>query len=401
MWANGAGRRYALEAMSRWSVLGCSLLVLALMRWGSCDALEHRAPQQPRHVEVGMPPPVFGFPARLRAAASPSRILRGDYEVPETLVLAYDRDWEDAIVAIVTAASGQAQVGLLVKPGDMPSARRLSVAPMPHVKLWRTALDSPWVRDYGPLQSHDALGDVWIDFDYTWTRPADDRMPRWLSKVMHARVEPSSASLDGGAIISNGEGLCALTSASLREAGADPHDKRELTALMEQLGCSVAAVVPPIVGERTGHVDMIAQFMSPYQVVVAALDDPTYAEAARSLDVAAENIASAAASMGRFLAVTRVPIGADPGRFYSYVNVTRLDRRLLVPQFKGAPPEIEARAYRALGASVPGLALMPIPADRLINHGGAVHCATLGIGGPPGHVRRFDQRRQRPKRRRG
>lgn len=386
-------------AMPRWSVLGCSLLALALMRWTSCDTLEPRASRGSRTRHTVEPPPVFGFPARIRAEGTPSRTLRGDYEVPATLVLVYDRDWEDAIVAIIAAASGQAVVGLLVRPEDLANARRLSATAMPHVKLWRTTLDSPWVRDYGPLQSHDDLGDVWIDFDYTWTRPADDRMPRWLSGVMHARVEPSSASLDGGGIISNGEGLCALTSASLTEAGVAPGDRRELAVLMRQLGCSVAAVVPAIFGERTGHVDMIAQFMSPYQVVVASIDDPGYLEAARSLDTAAENLASAAASMGHFLVVSRVPIGVEVDRFYSYVNVTRLERSLLVPHFDGAPREVEQRAYRALGASAPGLALVPVPADKLIMHGGAVHCATLGLGAPQGQPRRLARRRPHSKRR--
>src|SRR5690606_17878534 len=307
--------------------------------------------------------------------------LRGDFEPPDMLLLAYNRDWIETLRAVVSAAEGQARVGLLVTPSEVSHLGQSGLGNPPHVDVLRTALDSPWIRDYGPIETYDdVFGAVWLDYDYTWSRPADDRLPRWLARVLRTRLEASTFVLDGGAIISNGQGLCALTTTSLADSGLTLERDAELARFLAALGCAVTAVLPQVPGERTGHADMIGQFLSPEPVMVAELDARIHPETAARLDETAEQLLAAAGMANQPLEVSRVPIAVDGNRFYSYVNATRLRSRLLVPKFSFVPETVEQTAYRALRVALPAVELVAIDADKLINHGGALHCLTLGLG---------------------
>lgn len=120
--------------------------------------------------------------------------------------------------------------------------------------------------------------------------------------------------------------------------------------------------------------------------MVAELDARTHPLPAARLDEAAEQLLAAAAMANQPLEVSRVPVAMEGTRFYSYVNATRLRTRLLVPRFSFVPVELEQAAYRALRMALPGVELVTIDADKLISHGGALHCLTLGLGSSKGRL---------------
>ncbi len=372
--------------MARWSSFACALLALGLMRDASCAS---PPPARTGGVDYGSAEAEHGRAqivhmsrgAVVVAERPLGRSLRGDFEPPDMLLLAYNRDWIETLRAVVSAAEGQARVGLLVTPSEVSHLGQSGLGNPPHVDVLRTALDSPWIRDYGPIETYDdVFGAVWLDYDYTWSRPADDRLPRWLARVLRTRLEASTFVLDGGAIISNGQGLCALTTTSLADSGLTLERDAELARFLAGLGCAVTAVLPQVPGERTGHADMIGQFLSPEHVMVAELDARIHPETAARLDETAEQLLAAAGMANQPLEVSRVPIAVDGNRFYSYVNATRLRSRLLVPKFSFVPETVEQTAYRALRVALPAVELVAIDADKLINHGGALHCLTLGLG---------------------
>lgn len=384
------GMLAAWVVMTRWSSFACGLLAVGLMREASCamPARAHGGDYALAEAKHGRAQVAYlSGGAVVIAERAPGRSLRGDFEPPDMLLLAYNRDWVETLSAIVSAARDQTTVGLLVSPNDIPHLGQSGLGNPTHVELLRTALDSPWVRDYGPIETYDdTFGAVWLDHDYTWSRPADDRLPRWLARVLHTPVEASAFVLDGGAVISNGQGLCALTATSLADSGLAFDRDAELASFLASLGCSVTAVLPQVPGERTGHADMIGQFLSPEHVMVAELDARTHPLPAARLDEAAEQLLAAAAMANQPLEVSRVPVAMEGTRFYSYVNATRLRTRLLVPRFSFVPVELEQAAYRALRMALPGVELVTIDADKLISHGGALHCLTLGLGSSKGRL---------------
>lgn len=195
-------------------------------------------------------------------------------------------------------------------------------------------------------------------------------------------IESSNYYLDGGAIISNGRGLCAMTIKSLDEASVDRPESEEFHAFRSALGCRELALLPALTGESTGHADIIAQFLAPDVVAVAAVDYNESSEISAELDQAVESLAAAANASGQHLRVVRLPLHVEGEVFYSYVNGTRLKKVYLAPSFKNVPPEMERKAYRIISAMIPEVRLLPVPADEMVKEGGAVHCVTLGLNLP-------------------
>lgn len=310
-----------------------------------------------------------------------TRVLRGDFEAPETLVLAYERDWVESIQQVIAAAAGQTQVLLLSSRGQSQTDTFRGLAAAPHVDVFTRGFDSPWVRDYGPLQTYElAKGTLWLDFGYVWNRAQDDQLPSVLSTRMQARLENPGFDLDGGAVISNGQGLCALTRTSLLDAGFVEPGTGELEVFLASLGCHATAILPAIPGEPTGHVDVVAQFLATDLVMVGLIDPSADTELARSLDAVAENLATTAELADYPLHVVRIPIQVSGETFFSYVNATRLRTRLLVPRFNEVPEELERDAHAVLARALPDVSIVPIDADVMVRQGGAIHCVTLGLG---------------------
>ena len=321
-----------------------------------------------------------------------TRVLRGDFEPPDTLVVAYEEDWVDSLQQIIQAAAGQTRVLLLTAPSEARTRAFQRLTTAPHVDVLTGDFDSPWVRDYGPLQTYElAAGPLWLDFGYVSNRPEDDRAPDVLAAHLHSRVENAGFELDGGAVISNGQGLCALTRASLFEAGfADPAaDGFEV--FLGSLGCHATTILPEIPGEPTGHADVVAQFLASDLAMVAWLDPGTNTELSLALDRVAEDLETTAQQAGYPLQIVRIPIQTSGDTFFSYVNATRLRTRLLVPRFNELPQEVERAAYTSLATALPEVSIVPIDADLMVRLGGAVHCITLGLGpteDPPVDVQR-------------
>lgn len=337
------------------------------------------APRSPRF------PLRAGYPDAVIDPQPLNRVLRGDFEAPDTLLVAYEEEWVDSVRQVIVAAAGQARVLLLSTPDEGRTTTLRQLAAAPYVDVLTGDFDSPWVRDHGPLQTYElAAGPLWLDFGYTWHRPQDDQLPNVLSSRLQARLEDPGIDLDGGAVISNGQGLCALTRTSLLDAGfADP-ESGELEVFLAGLGCHATAILPAVPGEPTGHVDVVAQFLATDLAMVAWMDpssDPTVdPDLAHALDDVANHLATTAKLADYPLEIVRVPIRTSGDTFFSYVNATRLKTRLLVPRFNELPEAVERDAHAALARALPDTSIVPIDADVMVRRGGGVHCVTLGLG---------------------
>jgi agmatine/peptidylarginine deiminase len=148
------------------------------------------------------------------------------------------------------------------------------------------------------------------------------------------------------------------------------------------LGCEVIARIPSLAGEPTGHADMLAQFVSRDRAIVVALDPEQNPVDAVVVDTAARALSLAAAALGRPLQIIRVPALFVDGELFSFVNGTRIGERFLTPWFEQVPEELHRRAYRALSDAMPGVDLVRVPADGVLESAGAVHCITLGLSLP-------------------
>ena len=321
----------------------------------------------------------------LSTGSAPSYIHRGDWEPPDVLLIVEYAEWQESIDSIISAAhNDKTPLYILMNRDDGHYRENILQADQDsNSTLLHLSLDTPWVRDYGPLQLKARNGSVkWIDFAYSNQRTHDDSVPDELARYMGASIEDGNYFLDGGAVISNGNGLCAITENSLEEAAVDPLSPEEFEGFRDILGCKELAVLPALTGESTGHADIIAQFLSPEIVAVAQVNQEHTYEIAAELEESVELLKEAAENISQPLKVIRLPLIVEADFFYSYINGTRLKNTYLMPSYHNVPSEIEHIAINVLQSALPGIELASIPAETIVKKGGAVHCITLGLNLP-------------------
>jgi len=252
----------------------------------------------------------------------------------------------------------------------------------PHVHYVNLRHNSMWTRDFGPLTVRQIDGrPVLID---TWynspERLDDDAVPALLSEMMAAPLVDASLFLDGGNLLSNGQGLL-LATYDLAEQNLGPDNGPEqIRANLGQLfGATDVVFLEPLAGEPTGHVDMFATFTSPQTVVVASIDPALDAENARILDQNAARLASVRVA-GRRLRVVRLPMpAADDNIWRSYTNVLYANGLLLAPIYPDKDPDGSRAALAAYRRVMPRWQVEPVDAEALAELGGALHCVTMNM----------------------
>jgi agmatine deiminase len=201
-----------------------------------------------------------------------------------------------------------------------------------------------------------------------------------LAKRLSVPIENVGVTLDGGALISNGSGLCVMTRESLDDSGVSAYDTSQHDEMLRKLGCAAMAVVPALASEATGHVDMFAQFLSARRLLIAEVDPARWDEDHVRLEEALRGIRSAAKSLGQELEIVRIPLPMPAyDQYRSYVNGLRLGSSFLVPSYGDVDPDIEASSYEILQGAMPGVRIVPIPADRMIELEGAIHCVSQSL----------------------
>ncbi len=366
-------------------MMGTSVLVWALLAGpgSGVQAVDEGASFE------GLPsPPV---PAVLRVAA-PGRTLRGDWEPAHEVAVVYTRAWPQTARQLTEAIAATTPV-LIVREDDVEPRevrqwwRTLAPGARDRVQILDVRVNSPWIRDYGPFLSRDDRGErVWVDAEYDNRRTRDDSLPSTLGDRRPERVDDYPDWIEGGAFISNGEGLCLATIEYFDLRGPSLADSTGMAALQRALGCQVLALVPSLQTDPTNHADMMAQFLSPTRVLVAGSKrDDDDARVLRELEVTLER---AAASLGKRLEFVRVPARyARDGSFRSYVNGLQIAGRYLMPTY-GRWDEVDRQAHAALSMGLEGIEIVPVSAALPGANGGALHCMTLGLDAPRGVQRK-------------
>jgi agmatine/peptidylarginine deiminase len=320
-----------------------------------------------------------------------ARRLRGDFEAPARVLLVSTADWPRATerVAEQVLDSGSALALIRESGSSAPAFARLLATleqrPGADVEGHPGIVDTPWVRDWGPLQLDASEGhrSLWLDADHhADAREHDDAAAAWLAGHHGVELATFGWALDGGAFISDGAGLCVLSFEYLELRGI-ARAEAALGQLLAGLGCRATALVPTLLDEHTKHVDMIAQFVGPTRLMIAEIDDALagQSEDARRLAAAELGIRQAACALGRSLEVIHVPTPpSEPGQNpRTHVNGLRLRDRYLMPTYPALGEAWERRALAAVREAVGEVPVVAIDATEMIAAGGALHCAALGL----------------------
>jgi len=288
----------------------------------------------------------------------------------------------------------------------------------PEVRVVEMSSDDAWMRDCGPTFLTDDRGGVrGVDWGFNawgglrggayfpWDR--DALVARKVLEIEGCDRYAAPLILEGGSIHSDGEGTLLTTEECLLHPNRNPDLSREEIEelLRAYLGVRTILWIPRGVfrDETDGHVDNLACFVRPGEVLLTWTDDPEDPQRPIS-EEAYEYLSGRTDARGRRLRVHRIhqpgPIairpeeaeGVDPiegtlprragDRLAgSYVNFYLPNGGVILPVFDD--PRDEA-AVRTIGALFPDREVVPVPAREILLGGGNIHCITQQrpAGGP-------------------
>jgi len=244
--------------------------------------------------------------------------------------------------------------------------------------------DTMWIRDYGPFLIEQSDGTrVMLDAEYSCReRLFDDAVPLGLATHLEISAMPVPVCIDGGNLLSNGQGLTLATGAILVADPDEPCDEQTMAELLKDFyGVQHLVLLEELVGEPTGHVDMFATFVTPNIVVVGEYGDTDDLENAQRLDRNAAKLAGLTTPYGP-LKVVRIPMPACAGLTWrSYTNVVFANEALLVPVYADADPQGRQQALDTYARLLPDWKIVPIDANAIATAGGGLHCVTMNLAG--------------------
>jgi len=319
-------------------------------------------------------------------AADATAHLPGEFEPCAALLLSCDElaaQFPEVFAEIVAAAQKRrVPVVCLVSSRETGEYAEKVLAkhhlPAGSVRYLRIPHDSMWVRDYGPLCLVRAGGrQAIVDPEYGagLQRVNDEQVPGVLAQLLGEKAIAAPITLDGGNLLSNGQGLC-LTTTSLLDANMERQlDEAALGELLHRfVGAEEVMVLEPLSGEPTGHVDMFATFLAPDVIAVGSYDpsrDPVNADI---LDRNAARLADIRTPRGP-LRVVRIPMPSnDDGVWRSYTNVIMANGVLMVPVYPELDAGIQQEALNVYRRLLPNWQVVTIDSSGLIACGGALHC---------------------------
>ncbi len=315
--------------------------------------------------------------------------LPGEFESHRSLLLGtyfLATDAPHVFSDLVSATKDSTRIVALVNDtADLNAAQNALVAaglPADCVRYVPVPHNTMWVRDYAPLvlvgPAHQA---ILIDAAYDQSnRPADDHVPQVLAEQLNLPLLPTALKLDGGNLLSNGEGVIVATTSLIQCNVELGWSKREIyERLLAVTGAEQIVFVEPLAGEPTTHVDMFATFVSPNTIVVGTYGDEDKENSAL-LDRNAQLLGEVQTSDGP-LRVVRIPMPRhDDGIWRTHTNVVFANQVLLVPIYPERDNQHTARVLDTYRELLPTRHIIGIDAEKISETGGSLHCITMNLG---------------------
>lgn len=239
-----------------------------------------------------------------------------------------------------------------------------------------------WVRDFGPSFVRRSDGNVTI-LDAHYAREGlenDDFAPTDLARLLGLPVLNVPLSLEGGNILSNGQGFC-LTSTSLGARNAVwGYDTSRIWAILDEFyGFNHGAMIDALKGEETGHVDMFATFVRPDTLVLGQYDPAIDPVNAQVLEANLDLLRQVRLKTGT-LKIVRIPMPNNrDGIWRTYTNVVYANGILLVPSYPDQDPALERQAFEVYRNLLPDWQVVGIDCSDVIKDRGALRCITANI----------------------
>ncbi len=248
-----------------------------------------------------------------------------------------------------------------------------------------------WLRDNGPTFVYDKSGglsginwlfNAWGEKYEKWD---DDNLA--ASKILkHYKIPCVDAPLvmEGGSFHTDGEGTLLTTEECLLNSNRNPLlSKREIEDNLKKfLGVKkIIWLKNGLSGDETdGHVDNIACFARPGEIIMQVCEDPED-ENYHITKINREILERERDALGRSFQI--IPIQPPPKRIFqgkrltlSYLNFFIVNGGIILPVFGDDANRTDEMAAEALGRVFPNRKIRKIDGMKIVIEGGNVHCIT-------------------------
>jgi agmatine deiminase len=284
---------------------------------------------------------------------------------------------------VANAIAAFEPVTMIANPGADARAAREAVSSA--VEVAELGLDDSWLRDCGPIYT---LGDdgerIAVHFRFNaggekfppWDR--DAAVGRLIAQRLGDPVVEAQLVLEGGSILTDGQGTLLTTEQCLLNPNRNPSLSREQieSSLADHLG--VHRFVWLEMGlledrDTDGHVDLIAAFTEPGAVLLQMVgeDNPNF-------ERCQENRARLEAAGLRVTELPWLPYAEVAGETVAagYLNFYICNRAVIVPV---AAAETDEQALALIAEQYPGREVVPVPGPVIAYGGGGPHCITQQV----------------------
>lgn len=294
----------------------------------------------------------------------------------------------DVMAGIVKAASGAINIRILAgSPGDRSLVENVLTEnnlPSTSVDIMELPILTMWVRDFGPVTVSDVKGRrSMVDFHYRERRgnKQDDGVPSYLALSKGLNVMGSPLLVEGGDFLSNGRGLCLLSTRVINRNShyLEMEPDQTMANFAAVLGFEQLYLAAPLTGELTGHIDMFCAFLKTDLVVVGRYEPSVDPENQAELDRIAKEMVELQTLEGP-LRVERIPMpDHDDGTWRTYTNIVFANDVLLVPVYPDYCPDMDKAALATYRRLLPDMRVVGIDCSRLIKMNGALRCITMNV----------------------
>jgi len=282
---------------------------------------------------------------------------------------------------VANAIAAFEPVIVVVDPSQVADARPSLAG---EVELVPVPLDDSWIRDSGPIfLLNDAGERAVVDFRFNgWggrylPYDRDDALPAALAAHFGIPRYEAPIVLEGGAITVDGEGTLVTTASCLENVNRNPDTTRaDLDrVLRDYLGAELVIWFAngwSQTRDTDGHVDGIAMFVRPGELLLLDPADPTDPDARAAFNNK-ELLSTQPDAHGR--PITVVPL--DPGAVVDipYANIYLGNGFAVVPGGTSADEVV----LEQVAAALPEREVVQVPARTLHEGGGGPHCITQQV----------------------
>jgi agmatine deiminase len=286
---------------------------------------------------------------------------------------------------VANAVAAFEPVVVVASPGEQAADARARCAGQ--VEVLELPIDDSWLRDSGPIfvvDGDDGGRRVGVHFRFNawgekfapWDR--DEAAGGELARRYGDDVVEVPFVLEGGSIAVDGEGTLITTEQCLLHSNRNPSLTREQIerGLIEHLGAERVVWLGLGLEEdrdTDGHVDLIAAFTAPGEVLLQA--GPPGTEDELRMEDNRARLETAGLRVRRLGPLPVVELGGQRVAV-SHMNFYVCNGAVVVPL---AGVESDDEALATIGAAYPGREVVGVPGAVLAYGGGGPHCVTQQV----------------------